>query len=99
MRPLVKTPLLGFVGLFAVALVALGLLRGNLTLAQAANRATIALLTIIAVERIVLPLAQLLVGSPAQPAPIVGIDVAAVGVAAANRPEAGESADPAMPPA
>ena len=69
MRPLVRSPLLGFLGLVAVGLVAYKMLQGDLTLTQGAVRAVIALVVVVLVERLVLPIAMLLVGSPATPPP------------------------------
>ena len=67
MRPLVRSPILGFLGLVAIGLVAYKMLQGDLTLTQGAVRAVIALVVVVVVERLVVPIAMLLVGSPAPP--------------------------------
>ena len=67
----VQSPGLAVVGLLAVAVVALGLLQGELTVAQAGARIGIAVLVLAAVDRLVLPVARLLVGQPQNAAPPV----------------------------
>ena len=67
MRPLVRSPILGFLGLVAIGLVAYKMLQGDLTLTQGAVRAVIALAVVVVVERLVIPIAMLLVGSPPPP--------------------------------
>ena len=55
----------------AVAVVALGLLQGSLTVPQAGTRIGIAVLALVAVDRLVLPVFRLLVGEPAHaPRPV-----------------------------
>ena len=62
---------LALVGLLAVAVVALGLLQGSLTVPQAGTRMGIAVLALVAVDRLVLPVFRLLVGEPARaPRPV-----------------------------
>ena len=53
---------LGFVGLVAVAVVALGLLEGRLTVEQAGRRALVVLVVLVVVDRFVVPFARMLVG-------------------------------------
>ncbi len=53
---------LGLVGLLAVGFVALGLLQGLLTIVQAGQRAAVVLAVLVAVDRIGVPIARLLVG-------------------------------------
>ena len=60
---------LALVGLLAVAVVALGLVQGELTVAQGAARIGLAVLVLVAVDRLVLPVARLLVGHPQHAAP------------------------------
>lgn len=57
---------LALVGLLAVAVVALGLLHGTLTVAQAGGRVGVVLAVLVAVDRMVLPFARALVGEPAR---------------------------------
>jgi hypothetical protein len=57
-----RSPWLAVVGLVAVVVVALGMLRGTLGVADASLRLGVALLALVAIERIALPLAGLLVG-------------------------------------
>ncbi len=54
------------VGMVAVAVVALGLLNGTLTIAQAGGRIGVVLAVLVAVDRLVLPFARALVGEPAR---------------------------------
>lgn len=54
------------VGMVAVAVVALGLLDGTLTIAQAGGRIGVVLAVLVAVDRMVLPFARALVGEPAR---------------------------------
>lgn len=58
----VRSPWLAVLGLLAVVVVALGLVRGTLGVGDAALRLGAAVLALVAVERLVLPLAALLVG-------------------------------------
>ncbi len=58
---------LGVVGLVAVAVVAMGLLQGRLTVEQAGKRGLVVLVVLVVVDRILVPLAQALVGPRAQP--------------------------------
>jgi len=60
----VQSRALALVGLLALAVVALGLLQGRLTVPQAASRIGVAVLVLVAVDRCVLPFARLLVGAP-----------------------------------
>ena len=62
---------LAVVGLLAVAVVALGLVQGELTVPQAGARIGVAVLVLAAVDRRVLPVARLLVGQPQNAAPPV----------------------------
>lgn len=62
-----KSPLLATLGLLAVGLLAVRLLRGDLTLTQAAVRAVLVLVGLMLVERVLAPLARALVGGPKQP--------------------------------
>lgn len=57
-----RSPWLAALGLLAVVVVALGMVRGTLGVADAAVRLGVALLALVAVERIALPLAGVLVG-------------------------------------
>lgn len=58
----VRSPWLAVLGLLAVVVVSLGLVRGTLGVGDAALRLGAAVLALVAVERLVLPLAALLVG-------------------------------------
>ncbi len=58
---------LGFVGLVAIGMVALGLLEGRLTVEQAGRRALVVLAVLVAVDRVVVPLARSLVGPRQEP--------------------------------
>jgi hypothetical protein len=58
----VRSPWLAVVGLLVVAVVALGLLRGSLGVTDAALRLAVAVAALVAVERLLLPLAAALVG-------------------------------------
>ena len=60
---------LGVVGLLAVAVVALGLLQGRLTVVQAGQRALVVLVVLVAVDRVLVPVARLLVGPRQEPEP------------------------------
>lgn len=57
-----RSPWLAVLGLLAVVVVALGMLRGTLGVGDAALRLGVALLALVAVERIAVPLAGLLIG-------------------------------------
>lgn len=57
-----RSPWLAVLGLVAVVVVALGMIRGTLGVGDASLRLGVALLALVAVERIALPLAGLLVG-------------------------------------
>ncbi|MDP3714493.1 MAG: hypothetical protein Q8R60_18670 [Mycobacteriales bacterium] len=57
-----RSPWLAALGLLAVVVVSLGLVRGTLGVGDAALRLGAAVLALVAVERLVLPLAALLVG-------------------------------------
>ncbi len=62
----VQSPVLALVGLFAIGVVALDLLQGGLTVAQAGGRAAVVLGVLVVVDRLLLPLARMLVGAPAR---------------------------------
>ena len=62
----VQSPVLALVGLLALGVVALDLLQGGLTVAQAGTRAAVVLGVLVVVDRLVLPLARMLVGAPAR---------------------------------
>ena len=66
MRGLVRTPAAGALGALGLAVIAVLLLRGQLLLADAALRAGVLLAAVVVVERVVLPVARLLVGGPQQ---------------------------------
>jgi hypothetical protein len=67
MRPLVRTRPVAVVGGLAVALIAVLLLRGDIDLIGAGQRALALVAIVVVVERLLLPLAQLMVGEPAVP--------------------------------
>jgi hypothetical protein len=56
-------PLLGAVGAIGVALVALGMLRGSLDLSAGAERVVVVLIAVLATDRILIPVAMMLVGA------------------------------------
>lgn len=58
-----KTPLLAFVGLVVVGLVALQLVQGEVSITSAATRVVIVTISLAAVEKLALPLARTLVTS------------------------------------
>ena len=58
----VRSPWLGAVGLVVVAVVALGLVRGSLGVTDAALRLGVTIAVLVAVERLLLPVAAALVG-------------------------------------
>lgn len=60
----VKSPALGLVGLAAIAIIALGLLRQQVTLTEAAQRAVVVVVIAAVVDRLLLPIGRLLVGYP-----------------------------------
>jgi hypothetical protein len=60
----VKSPALGLVGLAAIAIIALGLLRQQVTLAEAAQRAVVVVVLAAVADRLLLPIGRLLVGYP-----------------------------------
>lgn len=60
----VKSPALGLVGLAAIAIIALGLLRHSVTLDEAAQRAVIVVVLAAVADRLLLPIGRLLVGYP-----------------------------------
>ncbi len=62
----VTSPVLALVGLFAIGVVALDLLQGGLTVAQGGLRAAVVLGVLVVVDRLLLPLARMLVGAPAR---------------------------------
>lgn len=57
-----RSPWLAAVGLVAVVVVSLGMLRGTLGVDDAALRLVVAVVALVAVERVALPLAGLLIG-------------------------------------
>jgi hypothetical protein len=61
-----RTPVLGFLGLVAVGLVAMQLLHGDLSITDAALRIGIVAAALTAVERVALPLARTLIGTGAR---------------------------------
>lgn len=61
-----SSPGLALVGLLGIAVVALGLLNGTLTVAQAGGRAGVVLVVLVGVDRMVMPFARALVGEPAR---------------------------------
>lgn len=65
MRAFVKTRAVGVVGACGLVAVAVMLLLGDLTLAEAAQRSGILLGVVLALEHVLLPLARVLVGEPA----------------------------------
>lgn len=69
---------LGVVGLVAVAVVALGLLQGRLTVEQAGKRGLVVLVVLVVVDRFLVPLAQALVGPRAEPEPEVPAEQSAL---------------------
>ncbi len=69
MRAGLRSPTLALVGLLAVGIVAVALLRGELSLTEAAVRALVVFAVLKAVEWLVLPLARSLVGGPANSGP------------------------------
>ncbi len=60
----VKSPVLGFVGLAAIAIIALGLLRHAVTLEEAATRAVVVVVLAVIADRLLLPIGRLMVGYP-----------------------------------
>ena len=64
MRWFVRTRWVGVVGACGLVVVAVMLLLGDLTLAEAARRAGILLAAVLVLEHVVLPFARFLVGEP-----------------------------------
>lgn len=62
-----RTRWLAVVGLVAVGVVALQMLRGHLSVTEAAVRVGLALLALLVVDRLLLPFARALVGDPRPP--------------------------------
>ncbi len=60
----VKSPALGLVGLAAIAIIALGLLRHAVTLEEAATRAIVVVVLAVIADRLLLPIGRLMVGYP-----------------------------------
>lgn len=60
----VKSPALGLVGLAAIAIIALGLLRHAVTLEEAATRAVVVVVLAVIADRLLLPIGRLMVGYP-----------------------------------
>lgn len=58
---------LGLLGLLVLAVVAVGLLRGGLTVVQAAGRVGVAAVVLLLADRLLLPLARTLVGDRPPP--------------------------------
>lgn len=68
MGAFVKTRAVGVLGACGLVAVAVMLLLGDLTLAEAAQRASVLLGVVFALEHVVLPVARALVGEPSVPA-------------------------------
>lgn len=60
----VQSTTLALVGLLAMGVVALGLLRGTLDVVQAGERAAVVLVVLLVTDRFVLPIGRALVGEP-----------------------------------
>lgn len=67
MPALVSNRVLAWCGLVGIALIAVQMLRGATDLAGGAIRTVVLVLLLALVERVVLPVARLLVGSPDRP--------------------------------
>lgn len=67
MRPLLTSRGTALSGLAAMALLAVMMLRGTLDIVQAAERTVVVLAVVVLVDRIALPVARALVGTPLPP--------------------------------
>ncbi len=63
----VKTPILAFVGLLVVGIVALQLVQGAIDIPTASLRVLVVAVSLAAVEKLALPLARTLVSSGSRP--------------------------------
>lgn len=66
-RQLVRSPHVALLGLLGLALIAVMMLRGELDLLQAGQRAGVLLGVVLVLERLVLPVCRALVGPPGAP--------------------------------
>lgn len=60
----VKGPFLGMFGLVATAILAVMILRHEITVGQGAIRLSVVLAVLVVVERAVLPIVRMLIGTP-----------------------------------
>jgi hypothetical protein len=65
-RGLVQNQYVAFAGLLGLGLIAVLMLRGQIDLIEAGRRAAVLLGVVLVVERLVLPICRVLVGSPAE---------------------------------